>query len=248
MTPSDSNASLPDASGRRPEPLRSLTSLLAPLRAILQQARSGWTLQLDPSGHPDVIEPWMSLWTHDEMRTLLLPKTPGAGASAGGSGLVLDRNALREYTSRHGLDSTPVVLIDGPVDDGDERAIRAALTARSCPLSAELRAVAAMTIADNRALTLQTRQRDHALRFVAESVRHYLAALRGVAPGQCPLPEMGLVDRIMDRSGRMSIRPIETEIYSTTIDIGVSTASNGVIRPADTSLIFDVYTNAWYGD
>ena len=100
----------------------------------------------------------------------------------------------------------------------------------------------------HRAVHVDARTRDQSARFVAESFRQYLAAVRLQPSGKVNAPEVPLIESLLDRTGRIAVRPIETEIYSTSIDVGVSTESSGATVPANTSLIYDVHSGTWHGD
>ncbi len=44
------------------------------------------------------------------------------------------------------------------------------------------------------------------------------------------------------------MRPLETELYSTFVDIGVCVQADEPTRPADRSLIYDVHGNSWHDE
>jgi hypothetical protein len=62
----------------------------------------------------------------------------------------------------------------------------------------------------------------------------------------CSCPDLGLVDSILHRTGYLSIRPIETEVFSTFVDVGVSTS--GCNEPADSLMIYDIHSDTWHGE
>jgi hypothetical protein len=49
-------------------------------------------------------------------------------------------------------------------------------------------------------------------------------------------------------TGTLTVRPIETEIFSTSIDVGIGTNNDGTTKPADRSLIFDIPSNSWHDE
>jgi hypothetical protein len=138
-------------------------------------------------------------------------------------------------------------LVDGPIEPGDVRAIATARAAGASALTADLRASVTVRIDRDRMVTVEARDESDALIFVAERLRRYVAALRDQPIEEVARPDLELVDRILYRTGSIQIRPIETEVYSTAIDIGIVT-STSTLGPADTSLIYDVYANSWHGD
>ncbi|MDY7107396.1 MAG: hypothetical protein SYC29_02050, partial [Planctomycetota bacterium] len=249
---------------------RSLAALLSPMRATLEKTDQGLALQLEPMRAADAVRPWSQLQFNTDAHTLVLrpsAQRDGSPDAADGSladlagqldlplvgvldaeQLVLDLKGLRELTEATALDGLVLVMIDGPIEASDGAAIARALRAGRSPLESELRAVAALEVRHDRGVRLEVRDLDHAAAFVAENFRHYLAALRDRPVDHFAAPEPTLIGRLLDRTGRMTVRPIETEVYSASIDVGVSTSSNGELRPADGSLIYDIPSNTWHGD
>ena len=270
MKPLKDNAFLRNAGHARHQCGRSLAALLSPMRATLSKTACGFALQLEPMRAVDALDPWGRLLPSAAARTLVIRRTSGRG-SAGDDDhlslaaladrlglpiadrldeeqLVLDTAALRELAAVTALDGLLVVLIEGPIERGDGLAISRAVRAGRSPLEGDLRAIAALEVRHDRAVMFETRDIDQAAAFVAENFRHYLAALQGRPVERIAAPELALVERMLDRTGRMTVRPIETEVYSASIDVGISTSSNGELRPADGSLIYDIPSNSWHGD
>jgi hypothetical protein len=50
----------------------------------------------------------------------------------------------------------------------------------------------------------------------------------------------------MDISGAITVRPVETSVQATSIDIGVNTSTERFSQPATVSLIFDRPSNTWH--
>jgi hypothetical protein len=59
-------------------------------------------------------------------------------------------------------------------------------------------------------------------------------------------PELGLIDRLLERTGFLSISSIETEMFSTFIDIGIETSNNN--EPANIAAIYDIFSDSWHSD
>ena len=74
----------------------------------------------------------------------------------------------------------------------------------------------------------------------------HLTDFRADASENIAPPDLGLVDSILHRTGTISIRPIETEVFSTFMDIGISTI--GPATQADYTLIYDIFSDSWHGD
>jgi hypothetical protein len=272
MTSSDFNAPLGSADGRRPRP--SLARLLAPLQAALHRAGANFVLELEPMPAIDALSTWSNLSEGDSSSTLLL-RMPVAARRATGAAAPADSTPLASIAQRVGVKITEVlapdvlvvsdeaarelvtlgavtdlvaVRIDGPVESRDAAAISDALAAGQSPLSVELRAAAVLEIRGGETVVITSRQEDDVLRFVAESLRHYLASVRKASAMAFAAPDLGLVRTVIGRSGRITVRPLETEVYSTSVDVGVSTDEQGEVRPADCSLIYDIHSNSWHGD
>ena len=215
------------------------------LRASLTETTCGSMLELWPMSIADALRPWARLRANDDFVTLVI----GTGVSGSAAGAaVLDDESLRRLVRRSSPHELLAVLIDGPVEHRDVDAILSAIRAGRSALEMEIRAVAAMRVMGDGSIVLQTRVHRSADIFVAEALRNYLADLRRRPATEVSAPEIGLIDALFARSGRIDVRPIETEIYSTSIDIGISTASNGEIKPANESLIYDICSNTWHGE
>ena len=59
-------------------------------------------------------------------------------------------------------------------------------------------------------------------------------------------PDLGVMDALLYKTGTISIRPIETESFSSFVDVGVSTGQSN--EPADMAVIYDIPSNSWYCD
>jgi hypothetical protein len=269
MNASENNAFLRGGNSLRFSRNRSLAGLLAPMRARLDQTASGYALTVEPMRAVDALKPFLQLAPTEFGLTLLCGEVDQAAGSTRDDrsvasiarqhginvveqfterSVLVDEQALRALASRAQLDGLTAILIDGPVEQSDVDAIDAAVAQGGSALDAELRAVAAMHVLEDRVVTLETRESRDASRLAAENFRHYLAALRGRPSRQFAAPEAAIVERLLEYSGEIAVRPIETEIFSTSIDVGVSTQPEGDTHPADQSLIYDVYSNSWHGE
>jgi hypothetical protein len=172
----------------------------------------------------------------------------------GSDRLVLDELALRELVGMTNTRHMKCVLVEGPVEARDAAAIADASRNGANPLLAEFRAVAAMTVDADRHITLETRTRQQAVQLVAENLRHYLAAIRDRPFDEFSSPENWQIDRLLSISGSLTIRPVETDVFSTAIDVGISTSAGNVAgkeggsRPADRSLIYDLPSQTWHDE
>ena len=55
-----------------------------------------------------------------------------------------------------------------------------------------------------------------------------------------------LVRRLLDRTGSLRIRPVETQVWAGFLEIGVATDDAGQERPCDTTLIYDRPSGTWH--
>ncbi len=267
MTPSKFNAFLRNTSGGQGSSAKSLAGLLATMRARMTRNPLGRRLELEPIRAIDAVRPWIEILPDPNAHTLLChtpctdePESiPSISALLERLGIeavevfdehlvVVNNAALAELATMSRLDDISAILIEGPIEEGDAEAIREAIEAGISPLEVELRAAAVMRIVHDRAAAIESRDRRAAMIFIAENMRNYLAAVRNRPPEDIAAPDLGLVDSLLSRTGRISVRPIETDVYGSSIDIGVSTTSNGAIRPADGSLIYDIVSNTWHGE
>jgi hypothetical protein len=162
--------------------------------------------------------------------------------------LIMDELSQRELVGMMSTTNLRSVLIAGPVEQCDARAIVQAVEAGHTPMEVEIRAIASMQVVNDRAVTLETRTREHAMVLIAENFRHYLAALRNRPASEFAAPESRHMERLMDITGALMVRPIETETFSTSIDIGVNTDAQGENIPANQSLIYDIPSNTWHDE
>ena len=142
-----------------------------------------------------------------------------------------------------GGDAQWVACVHGPVELGDAKAIVHDVEHSSSPLCADFRMQSIVTTKDGESVLAHVRNYDDALTLVAAAISQYANALIGefVSP-----PDLGLVDSLLERSGIISIRPIETEIFSSFIDVGISTS--GPSEPADSMMIYDIHSDSWHGE
>jgi hypothetical protein len=127
-------------------------------------------------------------------------------------------------------------------------AIARAVQAGQSPLLAELRALAAMSISDDRSVTLHARAQAPLLTLVAENLRHYLAAVLNRGVELFSAPPVYQLERLLSISGRITIRPIETTLNGSSIDVGISTSSEKSPGPANRSLLYDLPSNTWHDE
>lgn len=162
-------------------------------------------------------------------------------------GLVLDLDDAVTLVSVLETHRVRLTKIAGPIERRDDQAIMRAWAQQRSPLEVELRATAAMQVDDDRRLTLHVRETDQALRVVAQSFRQYLAAVLGDSAQKLATPDLDVLRHLFSISGSITVRPIETEVFPGSVDVGVSPMID-TERPADIALIYDRPSRSWHGD
>jgi len=263
------NAFTSHNSGELRGPRSSLAGMLSPLRASLEKTGFGCRLTLSPIRLPQAMAVWSELAPDSEMHTLIFTVHPSNGRANGGSLSIADTAAwlgvegvesfddgscVFEGRSLHELlgllqpAGMMAVLVDGQIEARDAKAMIRSVRAGGSPLEAEIRAVAAIRAKSDRSVVLDARTTLQAAMLVAENFRHYLAAMRDQPVAEFTRPEPWQVERALQVTGALTVRPIETEVFSTSIDIGISTDPDGRPKPADQSLIYDIFSRTWHDE
>lgn len=136
-----------------------------------------------------------------------------------------------------------VACINGPVEVADANAILKEVNNAEIPLVADLRMQSVITTTEHEGVSAHVRDYDEALLLVANALAQYVGSIMKT---NVSIPDLGLIDALLERSDLLSIKPIETEVYSTFIDIGVSTSDGSV--PASMAAIYDIYSDSWHCD
>lgn len=267
MKPLENPDAAPDpsaaASAARTRPATGLGTMLAALRVELDRHEHRSVLRLEPMPAAFAVRPLIEAPGLATGPALLLrpegvpgPALDEAAASVGArpidvlapNWIVADDSALHAILTCFALPTLSIIRIDGPVEPADAEALAAAIRAGRSPFAAEIRTTFAASFLGDGSMVAESGDVDPLLALVAERLRLYLAGIRSVSPDEVARPELGLVHRLLDRTGRLSVRPIETEVFSTAVDVGFSTDPEGPGRPADASLVYDLHANSWHGD
>lgn len=250
-------------------PRKSLAASLASMQADLRETEFGWSLELSPITAIDAIEA-MHLGSEGKAEPMCLVTMDQSAWRQGDSNmaiadiarrlaipiietidsdqLVLDALSLRQLVSLCQPTRLLVTFVEGPIDPRDASAMNTAVEAERSPLTAELRATMALEVMGDRSVVLHCRDKGIALGMVAENFRHYLAALRNRPARVFTAPETWQLDRLFDATGLLTVRPIETQCFSTSIDVGINTARERFGQPANRSLIYDIPSNTWHDE
>ena len=197
----------------------SLASLFTPLRVELSETSEGWRVEIS------------SLTPCDAMMALTREDLMEESTILSGSG-----------TKKDGK-SQWVARVHGPIELCDAEEIVHDVSNSLSPLSAHFNMQSIVTSNDGESVSAHVREYDDALTLVATAISHYGSAMIGEPIAH---PDLGLVDSILHRTGTISIRPIETEVFSSFMDVGISTLDP--LTPSDTTLIYDIHSDSWHGD
>jgi hypothetical protein len=267
MKPTARNAFERSWSASRGRP-SSLVSMLTPMQAMIGQAANHWQLTLAPMRALDALPVWYALGDAADACTLLTdcssangkPARPldgfkylerlavDVGEALDEKHLVLNDAQLREVLELLECDHLSLVRLTGMVDVRDAAAIDAAVAKGDSALDADLRAIASMDVRRDSVIELHVRDEEHAYRLVAENFRQYLAALLNRSAGAIEPPQPWQIERLMSETSELTVRPIESEVFSTFVDIGISTLPNGTPGPAARSLIYDLPSGTWHDE
>lgn len=252
----------------RRNPRKNLASALAPMQVDLRETEFGWSLELTPMQAIDALQAMtlntggdniqflvsmeQSAWRDGE-RELSIAEIAKRLAIAilhpvGADHLVLDETSLRQLVSLCQPSRLVVVAVEGEIDDRDAAAMIKSLDEGRSPLLAELRATMALEVLGDRSIVLHGRTKVAALTLIADNFRHYLGALHSVPASKFEAPQPWQIERLIDLTGTLTIRPIETQQFSTSIDVGINTSKERFTRPADRSLIYDIPSNTWHDE
>ena len=256
-----------DAVGDRPLPPvggSSLAGLLSPLRARLRPVPHGHELTIQPMRPVDALGPFLAPAaradsddrTPPAASTLLLGVRPAAsplptiesGVEPLGPGRLVVSDAALPGLIAGGVPFDTAVRIEGPIEVSDAVWIQRGLDRGGHPLASEVRAIRSMQVGPNRTLLVHARHVRDAAAFAAEPIRHFLAAVAGLPLADVPPPDVGLLLPMFEVGGEFTIRPIETDVYSTSVDVGIATNPPESPRPADASLIYDLLGASWHGE
>ena len=248
-------------------PGANLVSMLRPMRAALVDASWGWQLQISPMRAVDAIsafatdDPRAETWLITNVRQGSWRDAEGPLKAAdvadrlglpiierfGGGAVLVDRETAIVLLGVLNADRVTVTRVDGVVEAGDARAITDAVSRRDPALAAECRADVSLTVRRDRHVVVSVRTAAHARAVVATNLRHYMSAVLGQPVDTIAAPADAQLERLLSVSGHMSIRPIETDVLATSVDVGIGTDPNPA-GPAPRSMIFDRPSGTWHDE
>jgi len=230
----------PDESGR-PTDAQRLRGLLAALRADLGVDGDGWRLNLSPMTPRGMIESWQAMPSLTGAHTVLIDRTGGKLGSA-----LLSEPGLLDRMMPAGGTRWMLALVAGAVESRDLRAMHEAVHAGRSVFDAEFRTVLSACMSDAHGVTYAAQDGSYLVAILGRALRLYVASLLRTDPDLLASPPDALVHQLLVQSGSLCIRPIESQVSSTAIDIGVDTTGGSVETPANESVVYDIYGNSWH--
>ena len=224
--------------------------MLSALAASLETTNDNVVFQLDPWDDLAAARAWMNL---AGPQTLVLPRSQAisvAGPHPRG------HRAPRPSTCRWGRCSDPRSLIlfvwptsskwfwwtSGPVDVSDAF-FRTVLQRNLGLLAAEPR-VQRVLQQFSILVIFEARERQDALECMSDALMQYAQRFLGT-DAEMSRPPADMMDRLLAASGRIRIRPMETERGMTHLDIGVQVEPD-LQSPAGVAVLYDTITGQWH--
>jgi len=162
--------------------------------------------------------------------------------------VLVDDDSLLQFLSLIETESLLAVAVDAPIEARDVEAIRKAVVAGLSPLDVELNASAAIFVSRDLHVVAHVRTKSLALDLIGQNLRHYLAAVTDAPASRFDAPQAWQLERLLSESGRIVVRPVETNVMSGSIDVGVNTERDNTFGPAKHSLIYDRHSATWHDE
>ena len=134
-----------------------------------------------------------------------------------------------------------ITLIDGVAEPSDACAITKATEHGDSPFNVECRTLADVRVGRD-AMHIESRDPVAIDMLAATLMRGHVARCIGCSPDAVPEPQLDIMTRARAKCDLL-LRPIETDVMSTSIDVGLGRSTN---NPARESLVFDRVTRAWH--
>jgi hypothetical protein len=253
MSPADflnTSVSFSNPAQRQGSPLAGMLSALA---ASLEAVGGNVVFQLDPWDDLAAARAWMNL---AGPQTLVLPRAQSDQASparilavtglpgrALADGAIVPTRAMADFVRVADLKQVILVDVSGPVDVSDVLFFRTVLQRNLGLLSAEPRVQRVLQQCSS-SIILEARERQDALECMSDALKGYAQRFLGTE-SEMARPPADMVDRLLSASGRLRIRPIETERGITHLDIGVQVEPD-LQSPAGVAVLYDTVTGQWH--
>lgn len=230
-----------------------LAGMLSALAASLETTNDNVVFQLDPWDDLAAARAWMNL---AGPQTLVLPRSRSDQASparilavtglpgrALADGAVVPTRAIADFVRVADLKQVVLVDISGPVDVSDVLFFRTVLQRHLGLLAAEPR-VQRVLQQSGTSVIFEARERQDALECMSDALMQYAQRFLGT-DAEMSRPPADMMDRLLIASGRIRIRPMETERGMTHLDIGVQVEPD-LQSPAGVAVLYDTITGQWH--
>ncbi len=221
-----------------------LAGMLSPISCRLSAIEQGWELRTSGVDMRDLLGMVVVTCETNRSSTLLLQdavdSSPPQTKDVHSDGMLLDMPPPPRLKW--------AIRVDGPLEPEDIDALEQACRSGTCPLASEPRTVSAVRELDGGGTSIRARSRDQLLLVAAHILRSHVKGSIRPRVQDVTHPEVDFMHNLMDRSGAFNLRSIETDVYSTWIDVGLSTRPEPGLQPANQSVIFDFISGTWHGD
>jgi hypothetical protein len=160
--------------------------------------------------------------------------------------LVLDDDALDLYTRSFRIKELQMVRIEGPIDRGDIMAMLESATTGRSPMDTELRGISAVEYREKGPTILESREVNMVAAALATDIARYVESVLRVPHGGIPRPPESAVLRLLAKSGSILVRPQDTELLGTSVDVGICTSYGDELAKIDTTLVFCRPDGTWH--
>ena len=230
-----------------------LAGILSALAASLETTNDNVVFQLNPWDDLAAARAWMNL---AGPQTLVLPRSRSDQASPArilavtglpgrtlADGAIIPSRAIADFVRVADLKQVVLVDISGPVDVSDVLFFRTILQRNLGLLAAEPR-VQRVLQQSGTSVILEARKRQDALKCMSDALMQYAQRFLGTDV-EMSQPPADMMDRLLSGSGRIRIRPVETERGMTHLDIGVQVEPD-LQSPAGVAVLYDTITGQWH--
>jgi hypothetical protein len=172
------------------------------------------------------------------------PAVAGGEAWSLPSMLLLDDHEFEWFADTLPWLSLSAVRLEGEVEAADALAFARYAAAGEATLAADVRSLASLELSAGGVARFAARSMRPIAAVVAEDLAFYVAAVLRCQPELVSRPNLGEIGRLLAETGRILVRPEETDVFGSSIDIGVSTA--GPEQAAGHSIIYDLPSDSWH--
>jgi hypothetical protein len=141
-----------------------------------------------------------------------------------------------------------MVRLAGPIEAGDVCEICSAYENGLPILDAELRAEQVLIVRSGRVVRAESRGQSSVLALAGRLFQLHIGNVRLQPWSDFSMPAPWQLERLLSVTGTLSVRPLETEVYSSIVDVGISTADLERTGPSSHGLIYDIVSDTWHDE